>query len=51
MELHLDADMPITEIAAGLMLVAALSWHAALIAMLVILAVIGRVMGNPVSYV
>lgn len=51
MELVLDGDMPITEIAAGLMLVAHISWIGALLAMLLIVAVIGRTMGAPVSYV
>lgn len=51
MELHLSADMPIHEIAAGLILVAHVCWLAALLAMLLIVAVIGRTMGAPVSYV
>lgn len=51
MELHLDTDMPVTEIAAGLILVAHLNWLAALLAMLMIVAVIGRTMGAPVQYV
>jgi hypothetical protein len=42
MEFQLDSDMPITQMAAGLILVARLCWQAAFISMLLVIVYIAR---------
>ncbi len=46
-ELTIREDMTVTEIAAGLILVAHLSWLAAAVVLIMAALVIGRIMGAP----